>query len=136
MNNIKRAFLLIFLTVLTKQGIADSQIWRPIYSNHLHDAFLYEKFENITTHSLDVWVLINLKPETKLTDGSRSILTKRRYDCLNKKYSIYLFKSYSEYFGKGKLIAERVDQIVWKTYAPGSDAEHIISIACKDNSQN
>ena len=107
--------------------------WEALYSNNLHDAFLSDEFEVNISNSVDVWVLINLKPETKLTDGSRSILTKRRYDCLNEKFSIYIFKSYSEYFGKGKLITDQVHPINWRSYEPGSDAEYIINIACKGN---
>jgi len=133
MNSLKRSLLLIYLVLVTNHGVAESQNWRFLYSNHLHDAFISEEFESVQNNYIDVWVLINLKSETRLTDGSRSILTKRRYDCFNKRYSIYIFKSYSEYFGKGKMITELADQMVWKNYEPNSDAERIINIVCKNS---
>ena len=83
-----------------------------------------------------IWTLINYKTEQKNLSGFsyQSVLSKRIFDCTNKKYEVTSYVQFERLFGNGKVIGKgRItkNQYEWTPVVSDSAVEKEWFVTCK-----
>jgi hypothetical protein len=116
---------------LSASNVHAESLWKPLYQEEEHDAYLGSIYDQSKNNEITVWVLLNLKKSIESEGKIKSVLTQRLYDCKNDRFTFLRFEFYSEMDGKGLLLNAEDTPYKWKDFDRTSRAKLIQTMICR-----